>query len=407
MKNYTLNGAIYVVRGAAKACVYDIGHNKLWSVSKRVADTIEGAVTGAPVDWDAKDVATLEKSGLLIPSDASMPTIPSIEEMFRGRKRSIDFAWIEVTNTCNLRCLHCYNETGRPCHRAMSFEDFRHVCDELTDYGISEVQLIGGEPFTIPEKTLFEMLAYAHERFKSIELFCNGTMVSRTQLEWMKAHVPRIRMALSLHSFIEEEQDKMTQVPGSYKAITATLKSLRELNMTYRYVGVYTVMVKVGKERDFGVSYKRDYVRLAGKGSLRHYDRKLLKERLKTRANFQFKDLRTTVLDIWDSNCFSKYFYIASDLEVYPCVMERRFSHGNLKGRKLADLVNQSLLAFSKDRVEGCRDCEYRYVCLDCRPDSLGGDKFEKPWFCLYDEQRGVWGDPDARVAELLGAEET
>lgn len=406
MKNYKLNGEIYVVRGAAKCCVYDIGHNKLWSVGKRLADIIETAVTGAPGNLDADAVSTLEKNGILVPADSPMLAMPSIEEMFRGRKRCIDFAWIEVTNACNLRCLHCYNETGRPCHRAMSSGDFRHVCDELADYGVSEVQLIGGEPFTIPEKTLFGMMAHAHGQFKSVELFCNGTMVSRTQLEWMKAHVPRIRVALSLHSFIEKEQDKMTQVPGSYKTITATLETLRELGMDYRYVGVYTAMAELGEEKDFGVPYKRDYVRLAGRGSLRHYDRKLLKERLKTRGHFQFKDLRATVLDIWDSNCFSKYFYVASDLEVYPCVMERRFSHGNLKGRKLIDIVDRSLLDFSKTRVEGCRDCEYRYVCLDCRPDSLGGGKFEKPWFCLYDEQRGVWGDPDERVAELLDPEE-
>ena len=405
MQNYKLNGEIYVVRGAAKCCIYDIEHNKLFSVDKSVADTIEHAVLGHGEPLSQSILAALTTNGIIVPTDAPMSSMPLITDMFKGRKREIEFAWIEVTNVCNLRCRHCYNETDRTCHRAMSFNEFAHVCDELVAYGVSEVQLIGGEPFTIPEKTLFAMLSYAHMRFKSIELFFNGTMVSREQLEWMKENVPKVRIALSLHSFIEEEQDKLTQVPGSYKKITETLRHLKELGMTYRYVGVYTSMIKVGNESDFGVPYKRDYIRLAGRGSLCHYDCKLLKERLKTRESFQFKDLRKTVLEIWSANCFSKYFYIGSNLEVYPCVMERRFSHGNLSGKKLSEIVDQSLLNFSKENVKGCRDCEYRFVCLDCRPDSLSGDKYEKSWFCLYDEQNGVWKDSDARIKELLGTD--
>lgn len=402
MQNYKLNGEIYVVRGAAKCCIYDIEHNRLFSVDKMVADTLEHAVLGTEHELNPKIMQVLVANGLVVPADAPMPSMPSITEMFKGRNRKVDFAWIEVTNACNLKCLHCYNETDRACHCAMSPEDFKHVCHELADYGITSIQLIGGEPFTIPAEKLFPMLTYAHERFQSIELFFNGTMVSRAQLEWMKRHVPNIRFALSLHSFIEEEQDKMSQVPGSYKKITATLENLKELGMRYRYVGVYTSMLKLGEKIDFGVPYKQDYIRLAGRGSLCHYDCKLLKERLKTRDSFKFKDLRATVLDIWDSNCFSKYFYIGSDLEVYPCVMERRFSHGNLRGRRLAEIVDSSLLNFSKDQVKGCRDCEYRFACLDCRPDSLSGDKYEKSWFCLYDETTGVWREADERIKELL-----
>ena len=240
MQCYKLNGEIYVVRGAAKCCIYDVEHNKLFSIDKQVADTIEQAVSGKSEQLDADILNVLISNDILVPSDASLSSLPSITDMFKGRKRAVDFAWIEVTNICNLKCRHCYNETNRECHRAMSLEDFTHVCDELVAYGVSEIQLIGGEPFTIPEDTLFKMLRYAHEHFKAIEIFFNGTMVSRAQLEWMKENVPNVHIALSLHSFIEEEQDKFTQVPGSYKKIISTLNSLKDLGMTFRYVGVYS-----------------------------------------------------------------------------------------------------------------------------------------------------------------------
>ena len=40
----------------------------------------------------------------------------------------------------------------------------------------------------------------------------------------------------------------------------------------------------------------------------------------------------------------------------------------------------------SKDRIPGCKDCEFRYACFDCRPDAMEGssDYLSKPK-CGYD----------------------
>lgn len=403
---YSFNGEVYLVNGIAKSCIYDIERNRLYSIGRSAANVIENLLTNGDKDVNPLVLNQLLENNIIIPSEAPMEKLPDIMELFKDQKRSIKFSWIEVTNICNLKCQHCYNDSNRTKITSMTFDEFKYVCDELSSFGVSEIQLIGGEPFTIPEPILFEMLKYAYSKFESIELFMNGTMVSRKQLEWMKTHVPGIRVALSLHSFIEEEQDKFTQVPGSFKKITQTLNNLKELEFTYRYVGVYTSMIEYGVESDFGVSYKRDYVRLAGRGSLCHYDCNLLKERFKTKDSFKFNNLRESLLDIWLSSCFAKFFYIASDLTIYPCVMERRFSHGNLRNKKLSEIINQELLNFSKENVKGCCDCEYRYLCLDCRPDSLSGDKYEKTWFCLYDEQSGKWSNPDSRIGELLKIED-
>ena len=71
--------------------------------------------------------------------------------------------------------------------------------------------------------------------------------------------------------------------------------------------------------------------------------------------------------------------------------MERRLCHGNLKGATLQELLNPNILNYSKDEVNSCKDCEYRYVCRDCRPDSLTGEVSEKPWYCTYDPYTGQW----------------
>lgn len=48
----------------------------------------------------------------------------------------------------------------------------------------------------------------------------------------------------------------------------------------------------------------------------------------------------------------------------------------------------------TKDQVETCKDCEYRYFCTDCRvyrenPDNI----FSKPLKCGYDPYKGIWED--------------
>ncbi len=46
-----------------------------------------------------------------------------------------------------------------------------------------------------------------------------------------------------------------------------------------------------------------------------------------------------------------------------------------------------------RDQVEVCRDCEYRYICTDCRAfRSDPENPLSKPAKCSYDPYSGVWG---------------
>jgi len=49
----------------------------------------------------------------------------------------------------------------------------------------------------------------------------------------------------------------------------------------------------------------------------------------------------------------------------------------------------------SYDKIEVCRDCEYRYACHDCRPLTYGptGELTAKSLHCSYDPYRGKFVD--------------
>jgi len=56
------------------------------------------------------------------------------------------------------------------------------------------------------------------------------------------------------------------------------------------------------------------------------------------------------------------------------------------------DINNEELRNITKDQINICKDCEYRYFCTDCRaykedPD----DNFSKPLKCGYDPYQGQW----------------
>jgi len=105
-------------------------------------------------------------------------------------------------------------------------------------------------------------------------------------------------------------------------------------------------------------------------------------------------------------NCFSRDIYIAADLTVYPCVMERRIAHGNLRGKHLRDILDPEIMGFDKNMVEGCNVCEFKYACFDCRPDSITESITAQPWYCTYDPNTGQFADVDAFIAQIMSTQE-
>ena len=404
MMSYKIKDLVFIVDGAAKSCIYDCNENRTYWIDHETSSFFRRVVNNRLELNDSGLVETAKSMNLIEEStDEQIQSWPDIEDYIVS-PRNMEFAWIELTNQCNLRCTHCYNETLYRKKKKMTFEDFVYVVDELKHFGIKEVQLIGGEPFMLDEDELFKILAYASKSFRGFEVFFNGTMTSKQQLERIKDEFPNCKIALSLHSFIREEHEKITQIDGSYDKTVETLHNLQELKMPFRYVGIYAAGIKVGKELDFGVPYKRDYIRLTGRGNLSHYDRRLLLEKITTPERLKFHDLTEALKDNYKDSCFANYLYIGCDLNVYPCVMERRLCHGNLRNKALSEIIDNKIINLSKKEVDECNECEFRYLCKDCRPDSLSDNPMAKPWYCSYDVYKGEWTDKETFVNNIINA---
>ena len=388
---YHFNDSVFLVSGHKHGCIIDLLHNKLYKVAIEIAQTITKAILKNKIHKeDELFISYLLEKDILVLKDNPCNRIPSIIDIY-NYSRPLDFAWVEITNACNLKCIHCYNEKAYFNKRVLTLEEFKYIVDEIVDFGIQRVQIIGGEPFLVERNTLFRMMDYISPKVESYELFTNGTLNSREDLAYIKSHYPNATIATSLHSFIKEEHERVTQIKGSYDLSLANIRNAKELEIPIRYVGTLMGCIKIGDELEFGPPSRRDFIRLSGNANLNLYNDALLKKRIITKKSFEIDDLKEWMNIVYNENCFSTHLYFGSDMEVYPCPMERRVSHGNLRGNHSKDLLKPSILSFSKDEVEGCKDCEYRYLCIDCRPDSITGNFYEKPWYCTYNPYEGTW----------------
>jgi SPASM domain peptide maturase of grasp-with-spasm system len=84
---------------------------------------------------------------------------------------------------------------------------------------------------------------------------------------------------------------------------------------------------------------------------------------------------------------------INGDIKNCPSSSE---SYGNIENKSLIDVIGQKafkkLWNITKDQVDTCKICEFRYVCTDCRIYiSNTNNIYSKPSKCNYDPETATW----------------
>ncbi len=399
---YALNDDVYIVNGKAKSCIYDFNSSKLYSINDALSRELNlvnmGKTRVGSINKELKTIFDqLMQLGILINTDK--PVERKINEIAL-RDRELTFAWIEITSKCNLRCKHCYNESDIHCDKVMSLQNYKQVIDNLLELGIQKVQIIGGEPF-FDNIILKEMLDYTVGKFQIIEIFTNGTLIPKDWFGYLAQN--NIRMALSIYSYDEKIHDSITKVKGSWQRTNQTIAELSRLGIQYRVCNVLMKGVALGEQTTnlYSLSADKDIVRMSGRANFALLTDELIRKKLITKDSFGEAITKSFCASLVSGhNCFRSRLYISADMVVYPCVMERRLKHCSINhGQKIS--IDDTILHLTKDKIDKCSHCEYRYACFDCRPNSLSGCIYEKPWYCTYDPDTGEWGNVEEFIEDL------
>lgn len=155
---------------------------------------------------------------------------------------------IITTNRCNLKCVHCMNESTMSVDEELSTNEIINIIDQSADAGVAFVEFNGGEFFV--RSDVEQLLDYALMRNVRISITTNGTLISD---DWIKKYDGKISLLrISLDSHIELIHDEFRGVKGSFNKTIATIDKLLKNKYTV------TILTTVTRSR---VSTFNEFVR--------------------------------------------------------------------------------------------------------------------------------------------------
>lgn len=388
-----LQNNVFIVAGAKRYCIYDLNTKKLYSLDSEDFRQISRILEGDQ-DISEEVLNYLLKSGLVVDNKDLIPPLSPTTV------NCTDFAWIEITQNCNLICRHCYEESSRAQKMPeMSFSDFQHVVNELQSVGVNRIQLVGGEPLL--HSHIEQLIEYVRGKFSFIEVYTNGTLLNDRFLDFAKDN--GVALAFSVYSEDASLHDSVTRTEGSFKQTYSHIKQAVSKGIQVRVSSVEMDGLPCFQFSDLEVPHKTDLPRLTGRADLSLYNRDMLRRKLITKSTFTAPiDPEAFFNNQTVHNCFGDHLYIDYRLNVFPCAMERRYCYGTLESAGLSEILGNSLANLTKDRIKGCCNCEFRYACYDCRADANNAELYDKPWYCTYDQENGIWLDEDLFIDSLL-----
>ena len=134
-----LNKNVYIVNGAVNAAIYDLNNGELYQISNEANTLITQVIENERIalnNTEQSFINDLIAKGIIVNEPIRKHDIFDLYE-----QPNIEFVWIEITNMCNLRCVHCYDEALCGSGKIMELSSFKHIYLNNSN-GLSEYKLI-------------------------------------------------------------------------------------------------------------------------------------------------------------------------------------------------------------------------------------------------------------------------
>ena len=130
----------------------------------------------------------------------------------------------ELTNACNLTCVHCLTSSGRRDPRELDTLECQQVIDQLQRMRVRRVDIGGGEPTMRPD--FWELLDYAVGHQVGVSFATNGVKISNRTARQLAA-AEDIAIQISLDGATAEVNDAV-RGHGSYAMALNAMRSLAQ-----------------------------------------------------------------------------------------------------------------------------------------------------------------------------------
>lgn len=343
-------------------------------------------------------LGVLEKSGLVFYGEE--PVLEPISAA--GTNRPVTGVAIEVTERCNLRCMHCFAEAGGPNCVEPTTQELKNWIDKFAGLPGIRYTLTGGE--MLMRRDWREILGHMADRKLAYRLLTNATLIDDAAAREMRAFADAGDMSLqvSLDGPNPLVNDRI-RGKGSFDAAMKGINALLAQGLAQRIaisfspnkmnISSVDEMMELLMGKGLPVLHMSVVSRMGrAEGSWRRL-RPTVGE---FTAFFDHVHARTEELEgrlrVSGDLCSSLYdrvkriprpVHVGCPLgtipkitargDVYPCEMlecSEEFRLGNIRDMTADDISTSPILQSMKEhflpRVEqtpGCKSCEWKYIC--------------------------------------------
>jgi len=351
-----------------------------------------------------------------------------------------------LTRSCNLSCVHCYEEARTPAKDELGTEEALRAVDIMANAGTAYISLSGGEP--LMRKDFYDIASYITERDMALAVASNGTLITRNVARRIADTGCRF-IQISIDGATAQTHDRFRGARSFERAING-IKNMVETGIT---VGVATTITHhnlnevediISLAEDVGAKMfiHYNFIPTGRAKNITHLDlspseREDLLNRLVelnksrnisilstapqySRVSMEHGTVNLTHFDSFNQNNAEKFFlaefvggcgagrlYVGLEPngDIIPCVF-LPIKVGNILKDDLITLWQHNpILNELRDRTllkNRCGDCKYVLSCGGCRARAYGytGDYTECDPGCLKNQDmwRILSSEPSATI---------
>ena len=296
---------------------------------------------------------------------------------------------LELTMSCNLKCVHCYlgpqATPGKMPHPEMSTKQVISILDEITEAGCLHLLITGGEPLW--RKDFPEIYRHARTKGLLVAVFTNGTLIRDEILELFADFPPR-QVEISLYGATRDTFERITRVKGSYKKCLDGIRQLlyRQINVKLKTVLMthnrheLSAMKRMAKEYGVKFRFDPDIFPCLTNGDksalgLRVPPEEVIEmeicdeERSRQWSDYyeKSKDIPGTE-NLYDCGAGLTSFHIDAYGNLLPCLMTPQYKY-SLANSTFVTRWQDDIAPIRKKKVPdgyACNSCEMHVVCTGC-----------------------------------------
>lgn len=290
---------------------------------------------------------------------------------------------INLTDQCNLRCVHCYVPPPGESMKELDAGDIIPLLDGIIDAGCLYFYITGGEPLL--RKDFMRIYRHARGHGLLVTVFSNGTLVDDDVIGCF-GEFPPYSVEISLYGATEETYEKITRVKGSYgkcisgieRLVAANIRLYLKTPLMVHNVGEREALEKMaehynaGFRADASVFPRFDGDR--GPVSCRVDPATVAEQEFSTpERRQQWKDyyqrMRPVPLEgrLFSCGAGLTNFHIDSRGNLLPCVMAPHYAYDLLRG-SFQEGWQTAMKEIREREVSwgSCTDCNKRTLCDFC-----------------------------------------